>query len=89
MQTIQEFIQNNNYNVSNLFVDKFWNSITDDKHIYIDNNMLEYIGYSNNFERDNKRHYTDLIKSKFIENEDYKQMNTVDFKNPMWGSTTT
>jgi hypothetical protein len=45
MFTIQEFIKNKNYNIENLYIDKFWESISEDKWIYIDDNMLEWMGY--------------------------------------------
>ena len=81
MLSIQEFIQNNNYNINNLFVDKFWNSIKNDIPIYVDDNMLEYIGYDCNRERRNKEKYTDLLKRNFTENDNYKLINSMEFNN--------
>ena len=78
--TIQEFIEQNDIQVDQLYVDKFWSNISEDKWLYIGNNMLEWIGYqSNNYE--NKKHYNEVLSSNFIENEDYRFINTSEMKN--------
>ena len=34
-----------NYNLDNLFIDRFWNNITDNKWIYLDNKLILWLGY--------------------------------------------
>lgn len=34
-----------NYNINNLYIDKFWNNIEDDKWIYLDNELIDWFGY--------------------------------------------
>ena len=46
MLTIQEFIEDKNYNIDSLYIDKFWESISNDKWIYINDDMLKWMGYN-------------------------------------------
>ena len=43
MLVIQEFIKENNYQLDQLFVDKFWNNIRDDKKILIDDQIIRWL----------------------------------------------
>ena len=43
--TIKELLNKVNYNLDNLFIDRFWNNIKDDKWIYLDNDLILWLGY--------------------------------------------
>ena len=53
--SIKELLNTINYEYNNIFLDKFWQNIKDDIWIYIDDNMLKYIGYNCERERDSKK----------------------------------
>ncbi len=79
MLSIQEFITNKNYDINDIYIDKFWSSIADDKWIYIDDNTLNWIGYSSNSDLDKKK-FLKLLNFNFNENTDFKHLNTSEFK---------
>lgn len=58
--------------IDNIYIDKFWSSINNKHWIYVDDVLIEWIGYK----KDNgKFKYTNLIKENFKENIDYKTYN--------------
>ncbi len=58
--------------IDNIYIDKFWSSINNKDWIYVDDLLIEWIGYK----KDNgKFKYTNLIKENFKENSDYKIYN--------------
>ena len=78
MLTIKELLIEINYDIDNIYVDKFWNNIKDnDMKIYLDNEYIFWMGY-NEIKR-GKESIIKIFKCHFIENEDYKLMNHVDF----------
>lgn len=44
MLAIKELLITLNYDYNTLYIDKFWDNIKDDNWIYIDNDMIEWIG---------------------------------------------
>lgn len=80
--TIQEFISTSNINVEQLYIDKFWSNISEDKWLYIGTDMLKWIGYDSIRNRDDKRNYLVLLQSKFTENDDYQIISTSEIKEP-------
>jgi hypothetical protein len=44
--SVKELLNKLEYNYNELYVDKFWDNIENDKWIYIDNNMLIWMGYA-------------------------------------------
>lgn len=76
--SVKHLLQSIDYNFSELYIDKFWDSIQGDKWIYINDDMLKWIGY-NTIDTEMKRLYTKLLKDNFNEPNDYKQMNTKEF----------
>jgi hypothetical protein len=78
--TVKELLNCFNYEYNTLFLDKFWNNIKEDIWIYIDDNMLKYIGYNCNDNRNDKKKYLIILKENFEENNDYKLLNSCDFK---------
>jgi hypothetical protein len=63
--TVKELLVVVNYAFNGMYIDKFWDNIENDKWIYIDNEMLKYIGYANNDINSSKRIYLNLIKDNF------------------------
>jgi phage anti-repressor protein len=80
MLPIKNLLNKINYPYNELYIDKFWDNITNDKWIYIDNNMLQYIGYSEHDINSSKRAYIIVLKDNFDENSDYKMFNNKEFK---------
>ena len=77
--TVKELLKIVNYNVKDLYIDKFWESIKSNKWIYIDNEMLKWMGYSDIDINSAKRTYLILLKDNFEENNDYKILNSKEF----------
>lgn len=70
--TIKELLNTINYEYNTIFLDKFWQSINDDMWIYIDDNMLKYIGYMRSEYKKNKHDYLNILKENFEIEIDYK-----------------
>ena len=79
MFTIQEFIKDKNYNIDFLYIDKFWESIINDKWIYIDDDMLKWMGYSDNDIKKGKLSYIKMLENNFDKNN-FKLLNCNEFK---------
>ena len=77
--TVKELLNKLNYNYNELYVDKFWDYIENDKWIYIDNEMLLWIGYSDNEIKFGKQNYIKILSGNFEENIDYKLMYSKEF----------
>ena len=79
MLSVKELLNLVNYPINEIYIDKFWDNIENDKWIYIDNEMLKYIGYSDNNIRIGKQKFINLLNNNFEENIDYKSLFTKDF----------
>jgi hypothetical protein len=77
--TIQELLFVINYNVNNLYIDKFWNNIEDDKWIYLDNDLIDWFGYKDIIR--GKEQLVKIIKREFEIDEDYKIYTNEEFLN--------
>ncbi len=78
--TIQEFMDHNNFSIDKLYVDKFWSNISEEKWLYIGDEMLKWIGYDYSDERRMKQHYSNMLVSSFTEKDDYKFINASEMK---------
>ena len=78
--TVKELLNKLNYKYNDIFLDRFWQNIKDDIWIYIDDNMLKYIGYNCTDSRDDKKKYLNILKDNFEETIDYKLLNSCEFK---------
>jgi hypothetical protein len=72
--SIQEFIKNNQYSINPIYFDRFWETISNKTWIYIDDELIEWVGYKMNVITA-KQKYMDIIKKNFTENQDYKIYN--------------
>ena len=79
MLSVKELLNLVNYPINEIYIDKFWDNIENDKWIYIDTEMLKYIGYSDNNIRIGKQKFVNLLNNNFEENIDYKSLFTKDF----------
>ena len=76
--TVKELLHFSNYDISNLYIDRFWDNIKDDKWIYLDNELILWMEY-----RDIKIGKEKIIKflnREFEEGEDYKILNNNEFE---------
>jgi hypothetical protein len=69
--SVAEFVAERGYEIDQMYVDKFWSNISDDKWIYVDDEILEWIGYS---ELGMKQRYVQLLKNNFSLGDDYKHL---------------
>ena len=76
---IFEFANEIGEDMEKLYIDKFWNSIESDKWIYIDNDMLIWMGYNSAESKNNKQNYIKLLNENFSEVSDYKNINNKEF----------
>ena len=77
--TVKELLKEVNYDYNELYIDKFYENIEQDKWIYIDENMLKWVGYSDTDINSSKRAYLLIIKDNFIKNKDYILYNNKEF----------
>jgi hypothetical protein len=70
METIAEFISRQNYDVDKLYIDTFWQSLNNKKPIYLSDEIIKMLGYSENGTKGNARvHCVRFMKSVLTENE--------------------
>ena len=77
--TVKELLKEVKYDFNELYIDKFYENIEQDKWIYIDNNMLKWIGYKSEELKENKRQYMNLLKEHFNQIKDYNIINNKEF----------
>jgi hypothetical protein len=75
--TIKELLNKINYNLNNIYIDRFWYSIKDDKWIYLDNELILWLEYKDI--KCGKEFILRLLKLHFQENVDYKILNNTEF----------
>jgi hypothetical protein len=73
--TIPEFVRVTNFNVDALTFQILWSNIKDESDIYLSEEILDWIGYTGDYNH-KKKHCLDILKSKNIEFIDlnYEQM---------------
>ena len=84
---LQTFVNIYNCQINKIYVDKFWNNINNKRWLYIDDEVIEWIGYR---KENGKSKYINIVKENFKENIDYKtytyeQINTI-FHYPLGGN---
>jgi len=70
MWTIQEFIKETDYEIDSFIIDKFWNNMHEDFDIYIDDSIINWMGYTG--QRFKVRQNFNKLLSNFTENKDYQ-----------------
>jgi len=78
--TITEFVQQNG-KMDQIYIDKFWDSISDDKWVYVDNELLEWMGYETNDDpRKLKKWYMELLTNNFTEHDNYQHVTSSEIR---------
>ncbi len=72
MNQLITFAQENNIQVDQLYVDRFWSSLYEDKWIYIDSEIVRWVGYDDNHIKDGKNYILKKLRTSFEENTDFK-----------------
>ena len=58
-----------NYNLDKLYVDKFWNNINHKHWLYVDEELISWMGFNKS---NGRQKYVDIIKDNFKFNEEFK-----------------
>lgn len=75
--TIKELLNKVNYDLNNIYIDRFWYNIKDDKWLYLDNELILWLEYKEI--NKGKEKLIKLLKLHFLENDDYKILNNNEF----------
>lgn len=78
--TVKELLQVVQYEYNELYIDKFWENIENDKWIYIGDKMLEWLGYNTIRDRQAKEQYLKLITKNFVDQQDYVHLTATEAK---------
>jgi len=77
--TIKDLLNKVNYNINELYLDKFWNNIENNKWLYLDEELINWLEY-NDISK-GKEKIVNLLKKHHIIEEDYKVLNNFDYQN--------
>jgi hypothetical protein len=62
MLTVVDFIHETAYPIDTFMIDRFWNTINDDQLIYVDDELIKWMGYANSEPRIRKQDFMKLLK---------------------------
>jgi hypothetical protein len=62
MLTVVDFIHETAYPIDTFMIDRFWNTINDERLVYVDDELIRWMGYSNEETRKRKRDFMYLLK---------------------------
>jgi len=68
-----------NYDLNKLYIDKFWNNIESEDWIYLDEELIQWFGYKENYK--GKEKIVKFLKNEFEIDEDYKILNNEEYIN--------
>ncbi len=74
---ITEFINETGFNISKLYIDRFWASVHSRQMIYIDDELLRWMGYIAMHARDRKAHFLNMLREQGI---DYVECNSAEYE---------
>lgn len=72
MNELITFAEQNNIQVDRLYVDRFWSSLYDDKWIYIDSEIVQWVGYDEQHIKEGKNYILKKLRASFEESVDFK-----------------
>lgn len=78
--SVKDLLDSIDYKIDALYIDRFWDSIENDKWIYIGGHMLDWIGYDNRIENKPKERYLYLISKHFQDEQDYMHLTATQAK---------
>jgi phage anti-repressor protein len=76
---VVDFIHETAYPIDTFMIDRFWNTINDDQLIYVDDELIKWMGYSCEELRTRKRDFMKLLKE-VNEGSDYFHYSNDDYK---------
>jgi hypothetical protein len=83
MLTVVDFIRETAYPIDTFMIDRFWNTINDEQLIYVDDELIKWMGYANEEIRKRKRDFMYLLKGSnegidyyHYSNDEYKEFLT-------------
>lgn len=79
MNSFITFLNDNGLSIDKVYVDKFYHSISNNKWILVDNEVLVWIGYENAESKYNKKNYLEMLSSSFLKERDYKLLSIKEF----------
>jgi len=74
LMDIYAFIDTFKYDIDRLYIDRFWNSINNNQWVVVNYDMLKWMGYTNERDRENRRAYLAVLNNNFIEGLDYEDV---------------
>ncbi len=79
MLTVSEFIEVAKYPIDKLYIDRFWASLYDNQLVYVDDELLKWMGFEAADAKYRKKHFIELIKANNIEyikysNDEYNKL---------------
>jgi hypothetical protein len=86
---ITEFITISGYDIDTRFTERILHALDNNLFLYIDNDLIRFIGYNNPEIYKDRRSYIKLIRCNFKEYRNYKLLDTYDFKNGIENKTIT
>src|SRR5271168_37346 len=84
LMDIFEFIDYNKINIETFMFDRFWNSLNDDLLIYIDDEIIKWMGYSSVEIHNRKKSFMKLL-SEFELDKDYFEYNNEEYRKFLLG----
>lgn len=77
---IYQFVNQFDYPIEKLYIDRFWNSIQNNDWIVVDYETLRWMGYSSTRDIDNKMKYKKLLEHNFDIYEEYDMVSKGDIR---------
>ena len=63
MLTVIEFIKVIDYPIDMFMIERFWNNMEEDKLIYVDDELIKWMGYSGELKKIRKMHFMKILPS--------------------------
>ena len=77
--TVIEFIEVTQFPIDAFMIDKFWNTMEEDRLIYVDDELIQWMGYANKTAKNRKRDFLYLLSSSTYRFYNYSNSEYVDF----------
>ena len=75
---INAFVETFKYDISKLYIDKFWSALNNNEWIVVDYAMLRWMGYDCSRDRANREKYRKLLMENFNDGIDYETVSGAD-----------
>ena len=59
--TVIEFIKVAEFPIDVFMIDRFWNTMEEDRLIYVDDELISWMGYANTTAKDRKKNFMQLL----------------------------